>query len=153
MIGRDGVAGLLCLAGALLLLWTSRTIPAPPLVPIGPAFYPRILLGITAVLALALIVNDLRGRQQRPPRVDVRYRFVVLTFLIFIGYVVLLPLLGYRVATGVFVAILHAALDPPRSARAWALVLGGAVVTTVITYVVFERYLSVLLPRGRWTGF
>jgi hypothetical protein len=28
-----------------------------------------------------------------------------------------------------------------------------ALATAVATYFVFERYLSVLLPRGRWTGF
>jgi hypothetical protein len=28
-----------------------------------------------------------------------------------------------------------------------------SIVTTVIVYYVFERYLTVLLPRGRWTDF
>jgi hypothetical protein len=28
-----------------------------------------------------------------------------------------------------------------------------ALITTVAVYVVFERYLTVLLPRGRWTQF
>jgi hypothetical protein len=28
-----------------------------------------------------------------------------------------------------------------------------ALITTVAVYFAFERYLSVLLPRGRWTDF
>ncbi len=28
-----------------------------------------------------------------------------------------------------------------------------ALLTSLVTWLVFERYLSVLLPRGRWTGF
>jgi hypothetical protein len=28
-----------------------------------------------------------------------------------------------------------------------------ALVATAVVYLVFEQYLSVLLPRGRWTGF
>jgi hypothetical protein len=28
-----------------------------------------------------------------------------------------------------------------------------ALVTSAVVYFVFERYLHVLLPRGRWTGF
>jgi putative tricarboxylic transport membrane protein len=28
-----------------------------------------------------------------------------------------------------------------------------ALVTTALVYFVFERYLTVLLPRGRWTDF
>jgi hypothetical protein len=26
-------------------------------------------------------------------------------------------------------------------------------VTAVVTWLIFERYLSVLMPRGRWTDF
>lgn len=152
-LGRDGLSGLVCLAGSLVMLWTTRGIPTPALVPIGPAFYPRILLVVTAILSLALVVQDIR-RDRRPaaPAPPIAYRLVVVTFTIFIGYVVALPLLGYRVATFLFVAVLHGTLEPPRGWR-WAFVIGGAVVTTAVTYFVFERYLSVLLPRGRWTGF
>jgi hypothetical protein len=48
---------------------------------------------------------------------------------------------------------LTAALDPPRGAARWALVVAVALATTLVTYYVFEVRLSVLLPRGRLTGF
>jgi hypothetical protein len=56
------------------------------------------------------------------------------------------------VATFLFVGGLQAALERPRGARWWR-VLAIALVTTVATYYAFEGYLSVLLPRGRLTGF
>ena len=151
-ISKDGVAGLVCLVGALLLLYVSRDLPQPALVPIGPAFYPRILLTVTAVLGGILVVTDLvsRHRTATPPG---HYRLVVVTFAVFAGYVAALGVLGYRVATLLFVAVLQAVLEPPRSPRRWALVLVVAFATTLVTYYVFERYLSVLLPRGRLTGF
>ena len=152
-LSRDGIAGLICLAGSLFLLWVSRGLPQPALVPIGPAFYPRILFGVTAALSLALIASDLWRRGQRPAAAPVSYRLVVLTFAVFTVYVYLLPLLGYRLATLLFVGGLQAALDPPRTTRAWALVVIMAVASTVVTYYVFEVYLNVLLPRGRLTGF
>ena len=148
---RDGVAGLVSLAGSLILLWTSRELPQPALVPIGPAFYPRILLGVTALLSAALVVADLTAKRRATPR-PTRYGLVVLTFAIFAAYVAAMPRLGYRLATFVFVAVLAATLEPPHGRR-WALVLGVALATTVVTYYVFERYLSVLLPRGSLTGF
>jgi putative tricarboxylic transport membrane protein len=151
VIGRDGVAGLVCLVGAVGLLLMLRGLPQPALVPVGPAFYPRILLGITAVLGAALVVSDLRNRR-RPAIAPPRYRLVLLAFAIFGGYVFLLPVVGYRVATFLFVALLQIALDPPRGRR-WALVLTVALATTGVTYYLFEGYLSVLLPRGRLTGF
>ena len=150
MIGRDGIAGLVCLAGALGLLALTRGMPKPALVPIGPAFYPRILFVVTAVLGFALVVADLT-RRQRPKAAPARYRLVALAFAIFGAYVFLLPWIGYRVATFLFVAALQAALEGPRAH--WLRGLVVAFVTTVATYYVFEVYLSVLLPRGSLTGF
>ena len=65
----------------------------------------------------------------------------------------LLPLLGFRVATVLFVGALQAALDRPRTARQWVVLAMIALGTAVVSYFVFERYLLVLLPRGAWTGF
>jgi putative tricarboxylic transport membrane protein len=152
-VSRDGVAGLACLAGSLLLLWGSRSLPQPALVPIGPGFYPRILFGVTAALSAALLVFDLCRRRQPSERPPVNYRLVLLTFLIFSIYVFLLPLLGYRVSTVLFVAVLQATLEPPGSARGWVLVAVSALACMLVTYYVFEAYLNVLLPRGRLTGF
>jgi hypothetical protein len=153
VIARDGVAGLACLAGSLALLALARGLPEPALVPIGPAFYPRILLAVTAVLGAALLVADLRRRRRpAPARAPASYRLVVLAFATFAAYVFLLPVLGYRVATFLFVAALQPVLDPPRRGRWWVPVALG-LVTTLATYLVFERYLTVLLPRGRLTGF
>ncbi len=149
-MSRDGVAGLVCLLGALGFLWLARDLPHPALVPIGPAFYPRILLVITALLGAALLVTDLAARRPsaRPPA---HYRLVVVTFAVFTAYVALLEPLGWRVATFLFVAVLQGVLEPP-SGRGWAFLVVVALATSLVTYWVFEGYLSVLLPRGRLTG-
>jgi hypothetical protein len=68
-------------------------------------------------------------------------------------YAFAMPWLGFRIATFLFVGGLNAVLDPPRGARGWARTLALALVTTVLAWYVFERWLSVLLPRGRWTDF
>ena len=77
----------------------------------------------------------------------------MIAFAIVGAYVVLLPLVGFRVATVLFVGALQAALDRPRTARQWAVLAAIALGTAVVSYFVFERYLLVLLPRGAWTGF
>jgi putative tricarboxylic transport membrane protein len=161
VLGRDGIAGLVCLAGSLWLLALTRGLPQPALVPVGPAFYPRIVLVVTAVLAAILLGNDVLSRRRRPPpaRAGTRanetaprnYRLVALTFAIFAAYVLLLPVLGYRVATFLFVLVLQLVLQPAGT-RHWVRVLVVALGTAVVTHFVFESYLSVLLPRGRWTG-
>lgn len=108
---------------------------------------------MTAVLSAALLVSDLWRRGRRPVAPAVNYRLVLLAFLIFTAYVFLLPVLGYRVATALFVGVLQATLEPPRDGRGWALVGALALGAMLVTYYVFEAYLNVLLPRGRLTGF
>lgn len=158
MLGRDGVAGLICLALSLGMLALTRGLPQSSMVPLGPGFYPRVVLVIMAVLSLLLLIFDLRaGRGGRPrgakPALSPNYRLVVITFTAFVAYVALLPPLGFRIATFLFVAALQWLLERPRGMRGWALLAVIALATPLLTHLAFEHYLSVLLPRGSWTAF
>ena len=124
-----------------------------PLVPIGPGFYPRIVLGLTAVLALALVAQDLLRRKQPAPLAAANYGAVVLHFAVFGLYAVTLPWLGFRIATFAYIAIANALLDMPKSPAGWLRVAAIALIATLVVYYAFEHYLSVLMPRGRWTDF
>ena len=161
MIGRDGLAGLVCLAISAGLLWLTRGLPPAVLVPIGPAFYPRVVLGLTVVLSATLVASDLAlhlrarataaGRALAPAERP-NYLLVFATFALFGCYIALLPELGFRISTLLFVATLQVTLEWPRSWQRWLLVAIIAVGTTAVCDLVFEDYLSVLLPRGRWSG-
>ena len=153
-LSKDGWTGLAVLAASLVLIGLTLELKPNPLVPIGPGFYPRIVLGITAVLALVLIASDLLTRRTAKATGEkLNYPLVVTVFAIFGVYVGALPFLGFRIATLLFMAVLQALLEPPKGAKGWAVVAITALVTTVVAYILFERYLSVLLPRGRWTDF
>ncbi len=153
MLSRDGWGGLAVLAASLLLFALTLSLKDNPLVPIGPGFYPRIVLGITALLAAALVIADWRRRGKPRAGEKLNYGLVVAMFAAFGLYAGALPYLGFRVATFAYVAATNALLDPPRGARGWLRVAAVGLITTVVVYVVFERYLTVLLPRGRWTDF
>jgi hypothetical protein len=45
------------------------------------------------------------------------------------------------------------AIEWPTSARAWATVISISIATSLVSHLVFERYLLVLLPRGSLTGW
>ena len=153
-LSRDGWAGLALLGASLFLFALTLGLKDNPLVPIGPGFYPRIVLAVTAVLALAVLVADLFSRKgvHRTPE-KLNYALVAAMFAAFGVYCGALPFLGFRVATFLYVGCTNALLDPPRGVRGWARTLVVAAATTAIVYLIFERYLTVLLPRGRWTGF
>jgi putative tricarboxylic transport membrane protein len=157
-IGRDGIAGLVLLAISLVLLVQSFQLPSLPIVPVGPGFYPSIVLSFMAAASALLVLQDLMKRRVpavagAPDAAQRNYRLVVIAFTIVGFYVALLPLLGFRVATVVFVGALQAALGRPQTARQWAVLAAIALGTAAVSYLIFERYLLVLLPRGAWTGF
>lgn len=154
-LSRDGWGGLVLLGTSLLLFWSTLGLKDSPLVPIGPGFYPRIVLGITAALSIWLIVADLLAKPKAAgaPKEKLNYAGVVIHFIVFGLYVGALPYIGFRLSTFIYVAVANALMDPPKGWKGWLRVLLLAGFTAGLTWLIFERYLSVLMPRGRWTGF
>jgi len=155
-VSRDGYAGLAVLAASLVLFALTLDLKDNPMVPVGPGFYPRIVLGLTALLSLGLVVSDFfskKNKTKENANPKYNYPLVAMSFGVFALYCVALPGLGFRIATFAYVVASNALLAPPRSARGWAstVILGFA--TAAVTWFVFERELSVLLPRGRWTSW
>ncbi len=158
---RDAITGLVVFAASLFLFWATLGLERHPLVPVGPDFYPKLVLGVTAAMAALLVVLDLLERRRlrvSPPVAALaaeprNYALVLVAFAVFAVYVGALPYLGFRVATLAFLVAMQAVLDRPRSTRRWTGAVVLAIATTLATYYLFEGYLHVLLPRGRWTGF
>ena len=153
-MGRDGWIGLGLLAFGGWLYSNLGKIPANPLVPIGPAYYPRILLILIVLLSLVLVIQEAISRHRRESKgrgslrgqVE-RYQPTLTCFIVFTLYVVFLPVLGFLVSSVLFVTILQWLLGPLRLRRLPVSLLTGVAVS-LISYVAFEIYLRVLLPRG-----
>jgi len=160
-LGRDGIAGLTGLAISVALLPFAFGLPKLPIVPVGPGFYPILVLSFMAGISAVLVFQDIAARRSAvgvPPAGQARepdraYGTVAAAFAVTGAYVGLMPLLGFRVATALFVAAFQMVLEMPRTPRQWAMLAAVAVGTAVVTHQVFEHYLLVLLPRGTWTGW
>lgn len=160
MLGRDGIAGLVCLTLSIGMFALTFGLPPAAMVPVGPAFYPRIVILLFGLLSAMLIVFDLRAARGGRPGTAVpaaagaqpNYRLVLATFIEFGLYIVILPLIGFRISTFLFVLALEVTLEWPRDTKRWALMVAVAIATSAACYFVFEDYLSVLLPRGTWSG-
>jgi putative tricarboxylic transport membrane protein len=151
-ISRGALGGLAVLAASLLLFGLTFQLKDNPLVPIGPGFYPRIVLGITIALSLWVVIFEYRNAAQATKE-DLNYTLVALMFAAFGLYCGVLGYLGFRLATALYIAGANAMLDPPSGVKGWLRVAAVAIPTALITHLIFERYLTVLLPRGTWTGF
>jgi hypothetical protein len=161
-LGRDGIAGLIGVAISLVLLPIAQGLPKLPIVPIGPGFYPTLVLIVLGLASATLVVQDLLAqRRARPPaaaaaapaEAGLAYGLVVGAFAVIGAYIALLPLLGFRISTAIFVAAFQLLLERPANARQWARLVLLAVATSALVFLAFEKYLSVLLPRGTWTDW
>jgi putative tricarboxylic transport membrane protein len=157
-LGRDGIAGLIGLAVSLALLPFAFGLPKLPIVPIGPGFYPTLVLVFLAAVCAMLVLQDvLAQRRASSEQVEATgeraYGLVIAAFAVVGAYIILLPEIGFRLATVLFVAAFQLVLERPRTAWQWLTLAIIAVATSAVTYLVFDQYLSVLLPRGRWTGW
>ena len=154
-MGRDGWIGVGLLVFSGWLYANLDKIPANPLVPIGPAFYPRFLLLLTLLLSLALVVQDVLAHLKQEKKEKgafinwLNYQSTLLSFAVFGAYVLLIPKLGYLLSTILFVTALQWLLGKPL----WRRLPGSLSIgigTSLITYMIFEKYLHVFLPRGSW---
>jgi hypothetical protein len=155
-LGRDSISGLICLAISLAMLAMTIGLPPAAMVPIGPAFYPRVVLSLTTILSVMLIVMDVHaarvGGPAAPASPAPNYRLVLTTFILFGLYIALMPKVGFRISTFLFVLALQITLEWPKSPTRWLLAVAVAVATAAVCHFVFEDYLQVLLPRGTWSG-
>lgn len=159
-LSRDGIAGLIGLAISLVLLPQALGLPKLPIVPVGPGFYPTIVLVFLGTTSGLLLIQDILAlRRAEPaaspesPAVPRAYHLVAAAFVLVAAYIVLIPLLGFRISTALFVAVFQFVLEPPQTPRQWATQAATAIGTAAVTYIVFQHYLLVLLPRGAWTGW
>ena len=79
-MSRDTIARLAMLTANLMLFALTLDLKQNPLVPIGPGFYPRIVLGFTALLAALLAALDVLQRKKRTPFPAADYAAVLLHF-------------------------------------------------------------------------
>ena len=132
--------------GALTTQLPIRSLPDTP----GPPFFPWVNTAILLALSLSLLVQGLRGTatedsgQTIAPSDRVQRRLAVWALGAFVAYLVVLPGLGFLLATAPFFAVLMVLFGEKR--RLWVAI--GSIAMTTFLYLLFRHGFSVFLPRG-----
>lgn len=110
----------------------------------GPAFFPRIVLVLLVALALAALVEAMRGlvASRALPQRAMMFGMIAAT----IAYVWLVGAVGFLLASVAFVAICPVVLGY----RRWAVVVPLAAIYAVVVWYVFQRVLQIVLPNSPW---
>jgi putative tricarboxylic transport membrane protein len=131
------------LAGAVEAGRLSIGAPGRP----GPGFFPFSIAVALSLVALALLVRPPRrggpGAETEPSE-PLRRGRAAWTLLTGVAYALFLEPLGFLLSTAGFLLILLSAIGPQRPAVAVVM----AVMTSVLTYLLFKAWLGVQLPAG-----
>ncbi len=154
---RDLILGIVMLLFSGFYLYNARQIKTRPKLTPGYAsaqIMPTLLGVLLAILAVVCIVQGARkmkaadGAEETGKKKDKGdIMAVVFTFAVIIGYVMVMPTLGFFLSTLVYLFLQMIILAPPAK-RNYVLFAIVAVVFTALVFVAFRIGLQQLLPRG-----
>jgi putative tricarboxylic transport membrane protein len=138
------VAFLICFGSLKLSLGTAHS-PGVGFLP----FYIGVLLGILAII-LHLQSRRAVKRDAAALWVDKGKALkVLLTVIALLVYAVVMEYLGFLLSTALFLGFLLRVIEPQR----WSLVIGGSVLVSVVSYLIFAVWLKTGLPMGFFQYF
>lgn len=141
----DKIASVLLCLLAVGIFIVSRSFTGGVTRALGPAFFPRVIAVGIGVLALVQFGTALRSDETRTIIINFdAIQQVFIPTLSLIGYIVLLPILGFFLTTIAFL-ILFMYYSGVRDLR---VVIPLAVILSVILQNVFVGFLQVPLPTG-----
>jgi hypothetical protein len=149
----DLTTALILMAGGLLVIWDSVRLGVGwgtdgPQSGFFPFWLAVFLLGSCTVIG-AQAWRRVRGA---PFVTRERLRPVLITLLPSVGFVILIQFVGLYVATAVFIAFYMRRIGR----YGWVPVILLAVLFPVLTFVVFEKWFLVPMPKGpleTWLGY
>lgn len=140
---QDRLVGIVILVVSAFLFWETFSFKTVAWDPLGLPFWPRVVLGLLAVLGLYLTI---RGTLDDGPFA----RLEPMAFLVLAGafaYVLAVDVIGYLLATPLFIFGFHLAQGGFTAKRAIeAAVVAG--LGTALIYYLFQDVLLVQFPEG-----
>ena len=154
---RDLILGIVMLMFSGFYLFNARQIKTrPKLTPsyASAQIMPTLLGVLLAILSVVCIVQGVRnlkaadGAEETVKKKDKGdIMAVVFTFAVIIGYILVMPTLGFILSTVLYLFLQMIILSPPAK-RNYLLFAIIAVVFTALVFVAFRIGLQQLLPRG-----
>ena len=114
----------------------------------GPGFLPFWSGVALGTFALILVVSDILKKKEGQKNINLwggkRWRNVILFLISLFAYALLLPKLGYLITTFWLMAFLYSMIG---RSRLWVQGV-SALITVLVTYIIFYVWLEVQLPKG-----
>lgn len=157
---RDRIASIVLLAFCAFFYYESFGISNKNLTGMEATFFPRVLLGSIAILAIILLIRSFfikqpaaekAGPTEATEKKKNQWWTVWLIFALFAVYVVVIDILGFTFSSFLFMAIVYliAVKIPVKSnLKRHALSISFLLVISIALTFIFENFLQVYLPKG-----
>ena len=145
----DQWSGLALSILAVGMIWAALGLPYGNIHNPGPGFFPLWLGVILGGMSIALFVQTTRGKEsertlQEILEEDVRWEKVLLVLAALILYGFLMDTIGFLIVTVLLMIVLLRFIEP----QPWKVVIGWALGGSVGSYLIFEVWMKLRLPKG-----
>jgi len=119
----------------------------------GPGLFPLLAGFLVSFFSLAILIKATFSKTSEKRNLrklwdGLNWRGVVYTIGALLTYSSLLEVVGFLLTTLLLLIYLFRAIKPQK----WRLAIGLSFLLSIVSYLVFDRFLQVQLPRGFW-GF
>lgn len=146
----EKVSSIFMIGFAIFVVLEARRYPLGTIDNPGPGFLPLLLGLILGGMSIALLIRTWEKRENQPKITSWPERGgwikVSMIFLMLILFTLFFEIAGYIVNVFVFFFILLRPIG--RQKWGWSLLL--SIGATSVSYILFERWLMLPLPRGIW---
>lgn len=157
---HDRLASIIILAFCAFFYYQTFGISNKNLTGLEATFFPRILLGSIAVLAVLLLIRSFlikksaaiedEDKKESQEKMGAWWK-VPLIFALFALYILVIDILGFTVSSSLFMAIVYLIAIPvpvKKNMKRHALSIAFLIAVSIALTFVFEQFLQVYLPEG-----
>ena len=112
---------------------------------LSPYLFPLIISFFLLILSISIIMQGLKDESEKKEKSKIDIKSLLIFGLICILYLLVFNFLGFVLSTIILLVLLMMLLGE----RRWWFILLVSVISSVLIYLLFAKYLSVMLPKGK----
>ena len=112
---------------------------------LSPYLFPLIISFFLLILSISIITQGLKDESEKKEKSKIDIKSLLIFGLVCILYLLVFNFLGFVLSTIILLVLLMMLLGE----RRWWFILLVSVISSLVIYLLFAKYLSVMLPKGK----
>ena len=112
---------------------------------LSPYLFPLIISFFLLILSFSIVSQGLKDSCEKKEKGKVDIKSLIIFSIVSAGYLLVFIFLGFIISTIILLVLLMLLLGE----RRWWFIALVSVISSLVIYVLFAKYLSVMLPKGK----